>query len=165
MTEKGTIHTALYVEFNAVCDMIKLAIENMDESEWQTKTNDWSYVTTLYHIIDTIEFYSYDGPDEMGLHGGLGIKETDLSDEKLEQQLVNIKKDFFYDYLAKVKEKILKTINSFTPDQLHEQDDFSKFGFTSRFHKYSYVLRHTMLHTGELNKTLRDMNKTRIKWL
>ena len=165
MTEKGTVHAVLNAEYNAVCNMIKLAIENMDESKWNTKTNDWSYVTTLYHIIDTIEFYSYDGPDEMSLKGGLGLKEIHLTEDEIEKQLADKKKDFFYEYIEKIREKILNKINSLTPDQLQERDDFSKFGFTSRFYKYSYVLRHTMLHAGELNKTLRDMNRPRIKWL
>ena len=165
MTEKNTMHSVLNSEFNAVCDMIKLAIENIDESVWHAKTNDWSYVTTLYHIIDTIEFYSHDGPDDMSLKGSLGITESDLTEEKLEKQLVGKKKDFFYTYIENIREKILTKIKSLTVDELQESDDFSKFGFTSRFHKYSYVLRHTMLHTGELNKTLRDMNKTRIKWI
>ena len=55
MAIKDNFHEVLVQELNASCDMIKLAIENMDEDSWAEEHNEWSYVMTLFHIIDTIE--------------------------------------------------------------------------------------------------------------
>lgn len=68
-----------------------------------------------------------------------------------------------FNYLEKTKNRLLNKISSYTIEELFEKDKFSEWGFTSRFHKFSYTLRHTMMHTGELNKNLEDLNKTRIK--
>ena len=165
MPELTNLHVVLLREFDVSCDMIKLAIDNMDATIWSTKKNDWSYVLNLYHIIDTIEFYSQDKPKNLVKEGGLGIHAPDKSEEEVNALIEGKTKEFFHEYLEKVRNKIAEKIKSFSLDELFGQDSFAEWGFTSRYHKYSYTLRHSMLHTGELNKTLRDLNRTRIKWL
>lgn len=165
MSETSNLHTVLVREFDASCDMIKLAIENTDETIWSRKTNDWSYVLTLFHIIDTIDFYSYDEPKKLVERGSLDDVDPNNSKEEIDKIIEGKTKNFFYDYLEKTRKLITDKIQSFSQKELYEKDKFSEWGFTSRYHKYSYTLRHTMMHTGELNKTLRDLNKTRLKWL
>ena len=165
MDEMSNLQSVLVQEFTVSCDMVKLAIENIDASIWSTKQNEWSYVQTLYHIIDTIEFYSYDGPKDLVKTSNLGIHGPNLSKDEVDELIDTKTKEFFFDYLEKVKKLIINTIQSFSVEELLTKDKFSEWGFTSRYHKFSYTLRHTMLHTGELNKNLRDLNKTRIKWL
>lgn len=165
MSTLDNMHTVLLQELQVSCDMVKLAIENMDETIWSKKTNDWSYVHTLYHIIDTIEFYSYDEPKKLVENGSLGIIAPNATDEQVQQIISEKSKKFFFDYLEKVKIFASDTITSLSTAELFEKDKFAEWGFTSRFHKFSYTLRHTMMHTGELNKQLRNLGKTRIKWL
>lgn len=165
MVEFDNLHKVLIQELNASCDMVKLAIENMDPSIWSIKTNEWSYIQTLYHIIDTIEFYSYDEPKKLIKEGGLGVHLPTSTKEEVNKVIDGQPKEFFFDYLEKVRAFTTEKINSFSSEELFSTDKFSDWGFTSRFHKLSYTLRHTMMHTGELNKTLRDLQKKRLKWL
>lgn len=165
MIDTNKIFSVLIQEFNVSCDMIKLAIENMDETKWYERHNNWSYNHTLYHILESIEFYSYDDPKGMETKGTMGISSENLTKEELDKLIDGKPKDFFFSYLAKVRKLITDKLSSFTVDELFAKDSFAEWGFTSRFHKFSYVLRHTMMHTGELNKTLRDLQLTRIKWL
>lgn len=165
MTELDNLHKVLIQELNASCDMVKLAIENMDSKIWSNKTNEWSYVQTLYHIIDTLEFYSNDEPKKLIKEGGLGVYLPTSTKEEVNKVIDEKPKDFFFDYLEKVRNFAIEKINSFTTDELFSTDKFAEWGFTSRFHKLSYTFRHTMMHTGELNKTLRDLKKKRLQWL
>lgn len=164
MSEKSNVHTVLVQELNGSCDMVKLSIENMDDNIWSEKKNEWSYVNNLYHIINTIEFYCQDGPNDLKEKGSLGINEHGLSKEEVKKKIEEEPKEFYLDYLEKARKQLIEKINRYSMDELFRPDDFSEWGFTSRFHKYSYTLRHTVFHTGELNKTLRDLQKTRIKW-
>ncbi len=165
MIKQSTITTVLLEEFKDTCDKIRLAIDNMDESIWNIKTNKWSYAKNLYHIIETIEFYSYDSPKDMETRGELGIKTANKTNEEIENELKTKHKEFFYNYLEQVQKLIITTIAQKKTEEFIKPDLFEEFGFKSCYHKYSYVLRHSMIHAGELNKTLRDLGKTRIKWL
>ena len=46
--------------------------------------------------------------------------------------------------------------------RLLEPDEFQMF--PTRLDKYLYLLRHNLMHMGELNKALRDHNCPRLKW-
>ena len=137
----------------------------MDDRMWKEFVNEWSYVGTLYHIIDTLEFYSYNSPKDMKEVGELGINTSNINENEIQEQIQSKEKKFFLEYLEKVKSLVNTRIESFNESDLNEQDVFAEWGFKSRFHKFSYVLRHTMFHLGELNKYLRDNNRSRIKWL
>ena len=165
MNKSTTIIETLKKEATACFNMVELAINNMEDENWGKMENEWSYASTLYHIIETFEFYIHDSDKGMKEAGELGIKTTNIADDEIQAKINIQKKSFFLEYLEKVKELVFSKLSSYTDQNLYEKDDFSKWGFTSRFYKYSYVLRHTMFHTGEINKFLRDSKRTRLKWL
>ena len=107
---------------------------------------------------------SYNEPRDLSKAGGLGICEQNLSDDEI--KIIDSKpKAFFFKYLENVRNLVSEKITTLSTEVLISKDKFSEWGFTSRFHKFSYTIRHTMFHTGELNKNLRDLEKTRLKWL
>ncbi len=71
---------------------------------------------------------------------------------------------FFKNYLAKVETRTFEVLEKYKDQDFLEKDGFSPRGFTSRLHKFSYVIRHAMVHVGELSKTLRDLGMKGIKW-
>ena len=165
MSDSNKLIDVIKKEVKVCFDMIELAINNMDDNEWGETKNEWSYATNLYHIIETMEFYLYDNENGMNNAGELGIKTEDLSKEEIPTQINQLKKPFFVKYLERVKDLLFTKLETFTDSDLYDTDDFSKWGFTTRYYKYSYVIRHTMFHTGELNLLLRNSGRSRIKWL
>lgn len=154
----------LVQETKVVFDMINLGITNMDDQIWTEIENDWSYLNTLYHIIETLEFYIYDNPEELK-QSTLGIKIREVSEGKINLKIININKITMNEYLDEVQKLVLSTLNSYNDYDLLKTDEYAKWGFKSIFHKISYTLRHTMFHLGELSKFLRENDYDHMKWL
>ncbi len=165
MSEEQSIKTVLIQELTMSFDMILMAINNMDDTNWDSEQNEWSYVTTLYHIIHSIEFFAYNGTEAMFLHGSVSGLVTGLSKEDAKNQIRIKKKEFFLNYLERVKKLVFDILSTYQDHNLIEQDNFAEWGMSCRLQKFIYTLRHSMFHIGELNKNLRDLQKPRIKWL
>ncbi len=112
MVDLSNVFSVLIQEFNVSFDMVKLGTENMDETKWFERHNNWSYNHTLYHIIESIEFYSYDGPQSMETIETMGISSKNLSKEELEKLINGRPKDFFIGYLENVRMLITDKIAS-----------------------------------------------------
>ncbi len=79
----------------------------------------------------------------------------------IKEKIASLSKGFLSDYL----ELITKQTESLLEEKttlLLETDEFH--WFPTRLDKYLYLLRHNLMHIGELNKALRISNNPRLKW-
>ena len=95
---------------------------------------------------------------EWGARGRIDWDSLDSLDEKIKY----LTKDFLRDYLNEIKGTLTSTLSTLSYQQMVSTDDFS--WFSSILDKYLYLLRHNMMHIGELNKTLRDFQRPRLQW-
>ncbi|MFX0141474.1 MAG: DinB family protein [Candidatus Hodarchaeota archaeon] len=162
-SQKKRVGPILSKEFKNSWCILRQAIENIPDKYWLKSVNDWSFSLTIYHIIETAEFYSRDTPEGMkwGKRAGINL-ETD-SNEMIDRKQANITKELLLVYLGEIEEQIAKYIENFKDDDLYEKDGFDPH-LKSILEKLLYLLRHNMHHIGELNKTLRDWDCQRISW-
>jgi hypothetical protein len=156
-----SIKETLMQEIEVCLRMTNLAINNMDDQHWGEVSNNWSYAKTLHHVISTFEFYIQDGPEAERL----GLNTQGKTDEELHQIFGSKDHEFFRDYFQQVEHLVMEHMNGFNDKQLLMTDAFGEWGFKNRLHKFSYLFRHTMIHLGELSKTLRDQHRDVVRWL
>ena len=77
----------------------------------------------------------------------------------------NISKSDLLTYLEETENLLSKELKSLENDDFMKEDGFTFQGLESVLQKLIHLLRHTMHHIGELNKTLRDIECNRINWL
>jgi hypothetical protein len=155
-----TINNALISEFSAVFKMIHSACTKIEGEFWKKEVNDWMYGYVLFHTIESIDFYFSNSSDEWK-----PLSDVSQGSEAKEKEVLKTKnKDFFTSYLNLVEERSLEILKGFSDKDILEVDGFEKRGFTSRLHKYIYLIRHCALHLGELTKKLREVEMPRIKW-
>ena len=147
--------------FHNSWNQVKQAIDNVSNDIWQMYENDWAYVETVYHIIETAEFYTRDVPDGMEWGKNAGINwEEDLV-ERARAKFKDLNKDFMHSYLTKIENKV----NNFfkTHKNLLKKDEWVEY-FPSTLDRLLYLLRHNHHHIGELNRVLRLDKSKRIGW-
>lgn len=155
-----SITKAINIEIQAVFKMLKDATSRIEGDFWKKSENKWMYGYTLFHAIEAIEYYMSDSPEEW-----VHLSEVSANSEEKETETLKKKdRQFFENYLLKVESKTFEVLGKLNDKDLLEKDRFSKRGFTSRLHKLSYVIRHAMVHVGELSKTLRSLGMKSIKW-
>ncbi|MHA1552347.1 MAG: hypothetical protein ACTSUP_09850 [Candidatus Heimdallarchaeaceae archaeon] len=156
----GKISETIKLEMESVFKMLKDAVSKIEGDFWKEKKNKWTYGYALFHAIEAIEFYMSNSKDEW-----IPISDVSANSEEIETNtLRNKDKQFFENYLLEVELITAKTLAKLNDEDFLENDGFSERGFTSRLHKFSYVIRHTMVHVGELSKTTRDNNMKGIRW-
>ena len=160
----GNFSFVLTRQFNHSWNLLDQLIVNCGEDLWFHEfTNSdkgfWIYSLTLYHILETTDFYYRSSPTGMnwGAKGNIKWEEKIPITEKI----VFLTKDLLSDYLEEIKQKT-KLIFKNNSIQLLKSDEFQMF--PTRIDKYLYLLRHNLMHIGELNKALRDFNYPRLKW-
>ncbi len=152
-------------QFNHSLKLLSQSIENLDDDQWfqiffQDDDNYWVYAFTVYHILETTDFYTRSSPDgmEWGARGQIDWN----SSQPLDQKIQNLSKSFMKTYLVEIGEKLSHIFIEITPPQLYNSDNFP--WFPTVLDKYLYLLRHNMMHIGELNRALRELHRPRIKW-
>ncbi|MHA1353293.1 MAG: DinB family protein [Candidatus Heimdallarchaeaceae archaeon] len=140
--------------------MLKNAVSRIEGDYWKKKENNWMYGYVLFHTIEAIDYYLSESAEEWKPLNDV----SNYSEEKETEALKTKDKHFFEEYLRKIEEKTFETLEKLSDEKLLEKDGFGKKGFTSRLHKYIYLIRHCMVHLGELSKTLRDKGEENIKW-
>jgi uncharacterized damage-inducible protein DinB len=158
--EKDTvwITSGLLSQFVNTWNMLREAIANVPDEFWYGTEHDWNYALTVYHIIETQEFYLGDNPKEMVWGKLLGKKDN----EEATAQDKYPSKESLLDYLAEIEERIQEYLKHVTLTQLLEKDGFK--WFSSIFQKWLYLLRHNAHHLGELGRMLREWECKRMKW-
>jgi hypothetical protein len=152
-------------QFNHSWALLSQAINNISDDRWgQVLTHDhdnyWVFSLTVYHILETSEFYIRNSPDGMEW-GKKGQIDWD-SDFPIEKKIIYLTKSLIKQYLEEIKSDLEIMFSSTLNNQLFNTDGFS--WFPSVLDKYLYLLRHNMMHIGELNKALREWKYPRINW-
>jgi len=156
----GTISEVVLQEMKATFKMIKKAVARIEGDFWKQDEKDWMYGYILFHIIETIEFYNSNSEEEWQ-------PMNDVSQDSRSKEtatLITKDKSFFEKHVADVETQTFDILQSFSEADFLEEDGFAPRGFTSRLHKYNYVMRHCMFHLGELTKMLRNHDRERIGW-
>ena len=160
-----TFTESLLRQFTNSWNLYQQAINKVDEFNWfqfsfQNSENYWGYALTLYHILETTEFYFRNNPEGMEW-GKRGNIQWDNIDE-LKTSIKTLTKDLIIEYKSDIQQSVLLVLQNMTDSQLLEQDDFT--WFPSIFEKLIYLLRHNLMHLGEINKYLRDRSLPRLSW-
>ncbi len=156
----GKISETIKLEMEAVFKMLKDAVSRIEGDYWKEKKNKWMYGYTLFHAIEAIEFYMSDSADKW-----VPLSDVSANSEEIETNTIRTKdRQFFENYLVEVESITFETLAKLSDEDFLEVDGFSERGSISRLHKFSYVIRHTMVHIGELSKTVRDNEMKGIRW-
>ncbi|MHA2252071.1 MAG: DinB family protein [Candidatus Kariarchaeaceae archaeon] len=139
------------------------AIEVVPDDIFSTVINDWSFSFTVFHTIETAEFYARESPEGMKFGKRIGINWEQDSKEEIIEKKAKITKEDLTTYLGEIRKIVAEKINSLTDKEIFMQDGFRE-RFTSIYEKYVYLLRHTMYHIGELARSLRDNEEVKIEW-
>ncbi len=150
-------------EFHHTWQMLRQAIKNITPSKWNERIHDWSFSFTVYHIIETAEFYNRNTPEGMEWGKRAGFSWTENSDEEILERMAALTKEDMVNYLNDIEESITKYLANVSVEDLFTTDGFDN-GKLLIIKKLLYLLRHNMHHIGELNKFLRDIDSTRINW-
>lgn len=152
------IGQALLKQYQSARDMILQALDKCDDRFYEART-DWSFNFTIYHIIETMEFYMGDSPEGFAFGKRADISWKTHSKEQIIKKKRALSKKILRKYLNEIWPELEEKISFL---DLKQKDDFEWFG--SVYEKYLYLLRHTQHHLGELGKTLRDWDCQRMKW-
>jgi uncharacterized damage-inducible protein DinB len=148
----------LLSQFKSTWIMLREAIDKVPEEFWCLTEHDWSYSKTVYHIIETQEFYLRDTPKGMEWGKLLKKQETQMKESKESY----LSKKVLLEYLEDTKQTIVNYFNIVSYDNLFAKDGFD--WFDSVFQKLLYLLRHNAHHLGELGRMLREWECNRMKW-
>ena len=152
------ITNGLLSQFSSSWAMLKQAIENCPDEYWYGTDKDWNFSRTVYHIIETQEFYMRNSPDGMVWGKLLG----DTENKDLSVKTVYPSKGILIGSLEEINKQITKYLKRIEFENLLQKDDFK--WFSSIFEKLLYLLRHNAHHLGELSRMLREWNCKRMKW-
>ncbi len=147
-------------QFDATLKMVRQAIDNMPDSHWHWSTKGWTYSLTLYHIIETMEFYLASSPSDMtwGAKAGYDPEKVTNTDEIVPL----ISKELVLKYLIEIQHFLDAIYETMTAEKMDEKDGFDWFG--SIFEKHLYLLRHNQHHLGELAIITRQFGSSPLKW-
>ncbi len=161
ISESNITAEQLLNQFEASWKMIRDAIEHVPEDMWAKSVGSWFYSTTLYHLIETMDFYVRDDYESMVFGGRAGYNWDNVKDVE-KDILPLISKNLVREYLSEMEEKLTTFLSTVSIDALFRKDGF--YWFESIYHKMLYLLRHTQHHIGELAVTLRSVRAGPIKW-
>jgi uncharacterized damage-inducible protein DinB len=143
--------------------MLRQAITNIPEREWSNRKKDWSFSHTIYHIIETADFYIGDTPEGMEWGKRAGYSWENDNEEVILKRISSLTKEYLLEYLDEIEIEVSQFLEESSEQDLFSTDEFDH-GNLLIIKKLLYLLRHNMHHIGELNKVLRGTDSTRIKW-
>jgi hypothetical protein len=152
----------LLSQYQSTWKMIRAAIENVPNIHWTYTVGKWYYATTIYHIIETMDFYLRDDPDSMNWGKRAGFRWDDVKDVE-KDVLPLISPDLVTSYLSEMEEKFTSFLTNATEDTLLKKDGFH--WIENVYQKFLYLLRHNQHHIGELTIVLRKVEADPIKWI
>jgi uncharacterized damage-inducible protein DinB len=160
---KSSFGDALSKQFKSKWIMLIDALSKCPEESFHDGIGDWSFSYTIYHIIETAEFYIRNSPDGMKWGSRAGFDWNNDSKETISKMKKKLAKELLLEYLEEIQNRINQFLKEKTDKDLLKQDDFH--WFDSIYEKLVYLLRHNSFHIGELAKTLREWETDRIKWV
>lgn len=158
---KSDIARGLARQFQAMWDMLRQAVDQVQGDCWTRGKDNWCYSLRVYHIIETAAFYSRETPE--GMKWGTRLGTVDWWEKMTAQEAAQkLTKQDMTKYLEEMEERIEASLAASTNKSLLEQDGFH--WFSSILEKLQYLLRHNSYHIGELALALREWDCERIKW-
>lgn len=148
-------------QFAASWKMLNAAIDLVPAERWHAGTGKWYYSYTIYHVVETAQFYIQNEPGDMKWGSRAGYEWHEGIDIKTEI-LPKITKQLVRSFLDEVQNKLDDIVGEITDNALSAQDGF--YWFRSVHEKLFYLLRHTAHHIGELARTLREWNLEPVEW-
>ena len=160
---KSSFREALVDQFKSKWTMLIDALSKCPKERFHDGIGEWSYSYTIYHIIETAEFYIRNTPDGMKWGSRAGFDWDTDSKETISKMKKKITKAMLLEYIEEIQKRINQFLKEKTDDDLLKKDEFH--WFDSIYEKLVYLLRHNSFHIGELAKTLREWKTDRIKWV
>lgn len=161
-------------QFDRSWEMLTQAIEKVPDKRWRESVeiidvpysetkgmNVWYFADVVFHTIETVDFYTGDGPE--GFEWGGRIGGTDWKKESPAMRASKISKKDMLQYISETKARLNNKLSSFSEDEVFEGDGFKPHQAT-RLEKFIYTLRHSMWHIGELGRAMRNWDCERISW-
>ncbi|MDF1540310.1 MAG: DinB family protein [Candidatus Thorarchaeota archaeon] len=148
-------------QYSSSWKMLRTAIRNSDESVWSYSRKKWFFALTLYHIIETMDFYSRSTPNSMEWGKRAGYNWDDVKDPSTDI-LPLLSPQLLSNYLMDMIDRITSILISMNDESFYSKDGFH--WFDSVFHKYLYLLRHNQHHLGEIAFVLRATSNVVMKW-
>ena len=143
-------------QFASAWEMVRQAIDNITDEDWRATHSKWCYATTVYHIVETFDFYSQGSSDGFDWGGRFNVA------EKGGYEPENMPgKSEVLSYLDEMEKRTVKVLTE--PEIPLEQKDGFPW-FHSVLEKLLYALRHTVFHTGELALALRTRDRKKMNW-
>ena len=124
---------------------------------------DWSFSQTVYHIVETADFYIGDTPEGMEWGKRAGFSWEDDDEKTILKRISSLTKEYLLEYLDEIEIEVSQFLEESSEQDLFGTDEFDH-GNLLILKKMLYLLRHNLHHIGELNKVLRDTDSTRIMW-
>lgn len=155
------ISEVMLKQFRSSMKMLDQAISKIPDEKWHDGTNEWHFSLTVYHILETIDFYSRESPE--GMEWG---RRADFDWDRTQDIQQDILPKITMDLVGTYKEEMSKKINGileFLGDEgLQKSDGFH--WFSNIYEKLHYLFRHTDYHIGELGRALREWDCELMKW-
>ncbi|NPD89490.1 MAG: DinB family protein [Asgard group archaeon] len=159
---EATFNDALLGQFKGKWIMLREALIKCPDEKFHESIGEWSYSWTIYHIIETAEFYIRDTHEGMKWGSRAGFDWNEDSKKIISKKKSEITKKFLFEYLEDINERVINFLKEKSDKDLLKKDGFH--WFKSIYEKLVYLLRHNSFHLGELAKTLREWKCERIKW-
>lgn len=144
--------------------MLRQGINQISDAKWSHGVegdDKWFYSLRVYHIIETVEFYSRNTHE--GMLWGKRLGKVNWWDEVTHEEAANrVTKKLVVKYLNDLEQHLLQLFQEFSDEDLLSQDGFH--WFASLLEKFLYALRHSSYHIGELTMHLRSQGGERIHW-
>ncbi|NHJ12159.1 MAG: DinB family protein [Candidatus Thorarchaeota archaeon] len=157
----GVTKASIANQFAASWKMLRAAIDLVPEEKWHGGMGKWYYSYTVYHIIETAQFYMRNEPGDMKWGARAGYEWHESIDIKTEI-LPMITKQLVRSFLDEIQSSLDDIMGAITDNAISTQDGF--YWFRSVHDKLLYLLRHTAHHLGELARTLREWKLDPVKW-
>ncbi len=160
--EEANFCEALFSQFKGKWIMLRDSIDKCPVDKLHEGIGEWTYSWTIYHVIETAEFYIRETHEGMVWGSRAGFDWKDDSKDAISKKKTEITKEFLLEYLKEIDERVSKFLKENKDEDLLKKDSFH--WFKSVYEKLIYLLRHNSFHIGELAKTLREWKIERIKW-
>ncbi len=161
MSAYNSIPGVLKRQFDATLEMVRHGIDDMPDEKWAWEKGDWCYSLTLYHILETMEFYLGSDPKEMKWGKRAGFDWDDIPEKKRDITPL-ITKELTLKYLIEIQNSLDGIFETLSDQDILKKDGFE--WFANVFEKLTYLLRHNQHHLGELSLGARINTGKSIKW-
>ena len=156
------IVNSLLKQVKACQSLIHQAIDKANDDHFNGEIHEWMYNWKIYHVIETIEYYSSDDPNVFVWGRKAGIIAKEETKEEVLNKKKKISKSLLKEYTLELTDNCIRKISSYTDVDLLSKDKFH--WFESILDKYLYMIRHSMFHIGELSQALRYWDCEHILW-